>query len=171
MKPFSALIGIAAAAICFHSVAQAQKKPKPEAPLPTGLYAIFETSAGTITAKLDEKYAPKSVENFVELAQGTKAWVEPGTIAMVKRPMYNNITFHRVLRGIMIQSGDPSGTGSHNCGFSIPDEILPGVLFDRPGKLAVANLGKPNSGASSSFLSRPTWCLSGAGSTRSSGRW
>lgn len=130
--------------------AAAGEKKKGE--LPNGLYAIFDTSEGMITAQLYEKYTPKAVANFVGLATGTKAWKDPQTGAMVMRPMYDNITFHRVLRDIMIQSGDPTGTSSHNCGFTIPDEILVGLRFDGPGKLAVANTGKPDTGACQFFI-------------------
>jgi peptidyl-prolyl cis-trans isomerase A (cyclophilin A) len=128
--------------------------------LPNGLYAIFNTSKGVITAKLYEKYTPKSVENFVGLAMGTKAWKDPATGAMVKRPMYNNIAFHRILRDQMIQSGDPTGTSSHNCGITIPDEFLIGLTFGNPGKLAVANTGQPDSGACQFFITAgavPQW--------------
>jgi peptidyl-prolyl cis-trans isomerase A (cyclophilin A) len=120
--------------------------------LPNGLYAVFTTSAGEFTAKLYEKYTPKSVDNFVGLATGAKAWKDPQTGAMVKRPMYDNITFHRILRDAMIQSGDPTATSAHNCGFTIPDEILPGLKFDAPGRLAVANSGKPDTGACQFFV-------------------
>lgn len=101
---------------------------------------------------LYEKDAPLSVKNFVELAQGTKAWRDPQSGAMVKRPMYNNITFHRVLRGQMIQSGDPTGTSAHNCGVRVPDEVRLGLQFDRAGRLAVANTGQPNSGGCQFFI-------------------
>lgn len=142
MKFIPALILIAAAAF-------AQKEP---VPLKPGLYAVFNTSKGEIVAVLYEKYTPASVKNFVGLAQGTKAWRDPRTGAMVKRPMYNNITFHRVLRGEMIQSGDPTGTSAHNCGVTVPDEPLLGLQFDRVGRLAVANSGTPNSGACQFFI-------------------
>jgi peptidyl-prolyl cis-trans isomerase A (cyclophilin A) len=121
-------------------------------PLQPGLYATFNTSKGTIIAVLYEKYTPASVKNFVDLAQGTKAWRDPQTGAMVKRPMYNNITFHRVLRGQMIQSGDPTGSSTHNCGVTVPDELLLGLQFDRSGRLAVANSGTPNSGGCQFFI-------------------
>ena len=127
---------------------------------PAGLYAIFNTSEGVITAKLYEKYTPKAVANFVGLAAGTKAWRDAQTGAMVKRPMYDNITFHRVLRDQMIQSGDPTGTSSHNCGITIPDEFLIGLTFNSPGKLAVANTGQPDSGACQFFITAgavPLW--------------
>jgi peptidyl-prolyl cis-trans isomerase A (cyclophilin A) len=128
--------------------------------LPTGLYAIFTTSKGVITAKLQEKYTPVAVQNFVGLAQGTKAWRDPKTNAMVKRRMYDNITFHRIIRDEMIQSGDPTGTSSHNCGITIHDEFLPGLTFSRPGRLAVANTGAPDSGACQFFITTaavPQW--------------
>jgi len=120
--------------------------------LPNGLYAIFNTSMGNFTARLYEKDTPKTVENFVALAQGTKATLSPKTGKPVKVPLYDNITFHRVLPDIMIQSGDPTGTGSHNCGFTIPDELLPGLRFDGAGKLAMANTGVPDSGGCQFFI-------------------
>jgi peptidyl-prolyl cis-trans isomerase A (cyclophilin A) len=120
--------------------------------LPDGLYAIFNTSIGNFTARLYEKDTPIAVETFVALAQGTKATRNPKTQAMTKVPLYDNITFHRVLPGIMIQSGDPTGTGNHNCGFTIRDELLPGLRFDRPGRLAMANTGAPDSGGCQFFI-------------------
>jgi cyclophilin family peptidyl-prolyl cis-trans isomerase len=117
-----------------------------------GLYAIFHTSMGDIRARLYEKDTPIAVENFVALAQGTKATLSPKTRKMVKVPLYDNITFHRVVSGEMIQSGDPTGTGSHNCGFTIPDEFLPGLRFDTGGKLAMANTGEPDSGGCQFFI-------------------
>ena len=107
---------------------------------------------GNITARLYEKDAPRTVENFVALAQGVKATRDPKTGTMVKVPLYDNITFHRVLPGVMIQSGDPTGTGSHNCGFTIRDEFLPGLRFDSAGKLAMANKGAPDSGGCQFFI-------------------
>lgn len=129
-------------------------------PLKPGLYAVFRTSQGTITARLYEKYTPVAVRNFVGLAQGTKAWKDPKTGKPVKRPLYDNITFHRVLPGIMIQSGDPTATGSHDCGIAIRDEFLPGLQFQRAGKLAVANTGNPDSGGCQFFITTdamPQW--------------
>jgi peptidyl-prolyl cis-trans isomerase A (cyclophilin A) len=129
-------------------------------PLKPGLYATFQTSYGVITANLYEKATPNAVRNFVALAQGTKAWKDPKTGTMVKRPLYNNLTFHRVLPDLMIQSGDPTATGSHNCGITIQGEILPGLRFDRAGRLAVANSGDPDSGGCQFFIttdSMPQW--------------
>lgn len=122
------------------------------APRPDGLYAVFQTSLGNFTARLLEKETPATVENFVGLATGTKAWLDPQTRKMVKKPFYNGVVFHRVIAGEMIQAGDPTGTGRHNCGFTIRDEFLPGVRFDRPGKLAMANSGNPDSGGCQFFI-------------------
>jgi len=119
---------------------------------PNGLYATFHTSMGNITARLYEKDTPMTVANFVALAQGTKATLNPKTRTMVKVPLYNNITFHRVVHGQMIQSGDPTGTGLHNCGFTIRDEFLPGLRFDGAGMLAMANTGAPDSGGCQFFI-------------------
>jgi cyclophilin family peptidyl-prolyl cis-trans isomerase len=128
--------------------------------LKPGLYAIFNTSKGTIIASLYEKYTPLAVQTFIGLAQGTKAWRDPKTHAMVRRPLYNGITFHRVIRGAMIQSGDPTATSAHDCGFTVRDEFLPGLRFDRGGKLAVANTGQPDSGGCQFFITAgpmPEW--------------
>jgi peptidyl-prolyl cis-trans isomerase A (cyclophilin A) len=147
-KPFAILMWFAALA------------PAQTPPLTPGLYAVFNTSEGTITARLFEKYTPTAVQTFVGLAEGTKAWREPKTGALVKRPLYDNITFHRVLRGEMIQAGDPTGTSSHDCGITIRDEFLPGLQFNRAGKLAVANTGAPDSGGCQFFItdgSVPEW--------------
>ena len=119
---------------------------------PNGLYAVFNTSVGTFTARLYEKDTPATVQNFVALAQGTKATLDPKTRKMVLRRLYDGITFHRVVRGEMIQSGDPTGTGAHNCGVTIRDEILPGLRFDGAGKLAMANAGQPNTGGCQFFI-------------------
>lgn len=118
---------------------------------PNGLYAIFDTGAGKIVAKLYEKDVPTTVENFVALAQGTKPTFDANRKA-VRKPLYNGITFHRVVPGEMIQSGDPTGTGTHNCGVRIPDEFMPGLRFDMGGKLAMANTGDPNSGGCQWFI-------------------
>jgi cyclophilin family peptidyl-prolyl cis-trans isomerase len=128
--------------------------------LKPGVYAIFETSEGTITAQLYDKYVPVAVNTFAGLAMGTKPWFDPKVKGFVKRPMYNGITFHRVVREQMIQSGDPTGLGNHNCGFTIRDEFLPGLRFDGPGRLAMANTGQPDSSGCQFFITDqavPQW--------------
>ena len=148
-------LGLLIALIAFASGIEAQNPS-----LKPGLYARFQTSYGAITALLYEKATPNAVRNFVALAQGTKPWKDPKTGTMVKRPLYDNLTFHRVLPDVMIQSGDPTATGSHNCGITVPGEILPGLRFDRSGRLAVANSGDPDSGGCQFFIttdSMPQW--------------
>jgi peptidyl-prolyl cis-trans isomerase A (cyclophilin A) len=125
-------------------------------PLKPGLYAVLHTSEGDITAQLYEKEAPMAVKNFVGLAQGAQPWLDPETHKPVKRPLYNDITFHRILRDEVIQAGDPTGLGTHNCGIRLRDEILPGLRFDRSGKLAVANTGQPDSGGCQFFITLNT---------------
>lgn len=152
MKIFSRI----ACLISLTAVAFAQNLPT----LKPGLYAIFNTSEGAFTASLFEKYTRATVANFVDLVQGIKPWRDPNSGAMVKRPLYQNITFHRVIPGVAIQSGDPTGTSTHNCGVSVRDEFLPGLRFSSPGKLAMANTGAENSGGCQFFITdqaMPQW--------------
>lgn len=152
MKLFAiGMLGVA----CAWAQAPAAQPPAGSTPAPAldpGLYAVFDTSMGTITAKLYEQEAPVTVRNFVALARGTKPWKDPKTGAMVAKPMYHNITFHRVIPNFMIQTGDPTGTGAHDCGIKLRDEIVPTLKFDQPGRLAMANLGTPNSGGCQFFI-------------------
>ena len=120
--------------------------------LEPGLYATINTSMGTITAQLFEKETPATVANFIGLARGTKPWLDPKLRKAVLRPLYANITFHRVIPQFMIQTGDPTGVGNHDCGFLMKDEIVPSLKFDRPGRLAMANVGEANSGACQFFI-------------------
>jgi peptidyl-prolyl cis-trans isomerase A (cyclophilin A) len=117
-----------------------------------GLYVRFETTMGNITAKLFEAEAPKNVKSFVDLAEGRKAFKDPATGQMVRRPLYNGVTFHRVIPGFMLQTGDPTGTGAYDAGFTVPDEYTPSLRYDRPGRLGVANIGQPNTGSCQFFI-------------------
>lgn len=171
MIRWSAVLLIAAAAFAQTPPSPAQKKavaPAPKkaattAPAPAtparepGLYATFNTSLGTIVAVLYEKEAPVTVQNFVALARGTKAWKDPKTNAMVAKPLYNGVTFHRVIPDFMIQTGDPTASGAHDCGFTIKDEVTPGLKYDRPGRLGMANLGTPHSGACQFFITEKAY--------------
>ncbi len=110
---------------------------------------VLETNEGNIELKLFPKIAPKAVENFIELT---------------KKGYYNGVTFHRVIKGFMIQGGDPTGTGMG--GESIwhkefKNEYAPNVVFDEPGILAMANRG-PNTNGSQFFITvAPTPWLNG----------
>ncbi len=115
------------------------------------LYATFKTSLGEIVVKLLAEKAPKTVANFVELAEGTREWTDPRTRQKVKTPLYDGTVFHRVIPDFMIQGGDPLGTGTGGPGYRFEDEIGPDNRFNRPGLLAMANAG-PNTNGSQFFI-------------------
>lgn len=117
----------------------------------SGVYAHFETTEGRFTARLFEKEAPKTVANFVGLAEGTKEFRDPKSGAMVTRPFYDGIIFHRVIDGFMIQGGDPLGQGYGGPGYTFADEFHPSLRHDRPGLLSMANAG-PNTNGSQFFV-------------------
>jgi cyclophilin family peptidyl-prolyl cis-trans isomerase len=128
------------------------KKEEPTPARPPGLYWIINTSMGTITAQLFEKEAPGTVANFVALTRGTKAAADKAG-AMVKRPYFTNLTFHRVIPNFMIQTGDgQQGDGTGSCGFTIKDEIVPTLKYDKPGMLGLARLSNRNTGACQFFI-------------------
>jgi len=116
-----------------------------------GAYATFQTSMGKIVCKLYEKEAPETVKNFIGLAEGAKEWTHPANKAKMKTPLYSGTVFHRVIPGFMIQGGDPLGNGSGNPGYRFADEFVPGLTFNVPGRLAMANSG-PNTNGSQFFI-------------------
>lgn len=114
--------------------------------------AIIHTTAGDLTCELFPKQAPKTVENFIGLATGTRDWTNPETHKKEHGvPLYNGTIFHRVIPNFMIQGGDPEGTGEGGPGYSFEDEISPDLNFDVPGRLAMANSG-PNTNGSQFFI-------------------
>jgi len=129
--------------------------PPPSNPSATSTQApgaILHTTAGDMRCTLFPDKAPKAVANFIGLAQGTKDWKDPGTGKVVHaRPLYDGVTFHRVIPSFMIQGGDPSGTGSGDVGIQFEDELHADLLFDQPGRLAMANAG-PNTNSSQFFI-------------------
>lgn len=116
-----------------------------------GTYAVFETTLGRIVCRLYPEKSPKTVDNFVGLAEGTKEFTDPQTGAKTKRRFYDGGLFHRVIPNFMIQGGDPLGTGYGGPGYRFEDEYPSGVKFDRPGVLAMANAG-PNTNGSQFFI-------------------
>lgn len=115
-----------------------------------GLYATLETSHGNVTLELFEKDTPVTVKNFLDLATGAVAYPDPRTGLPSKQPLFNGLTFHRVIPGFMIQGGDPlaNGTGGTR---NIVDEFKPTLTFDRPGRLGMANAG-PGTGSCQFFI-------------------
>ncbi len=119
--------------------------------LKPGLYAIFETTLGEITCELFRDKAPKTVENFTCLVEGTKELADMKTGMRTKRRFYDGLAFHRVIPKFMIQGGCPLGTGTGGPGYQFEDEFVKGLGFDRPGRLAMANAG-PNTNGSQFFI-------------------
>lgn len=114
--------------------------------------AHIHTTVGDMTCTLDPKQAPVAVKNFIQLSQGTKPYTDPRTGQQVTgKPYYNGVIFHRVIPDFMVQTGDPTGTGEGNPGYSFKDELTPEMHFDRGGKLAMANSG-PNTNGSQFFI-------------------
>ena len=114
-------------------------------------YAHFETTLGNFTVELFDTKTPKTVANFVGLAEGTMEWIHPKTRVKSKTPYYDGIIFHRVIQGFMIQGGDPLGEGYGGPGFQFADEFHPDLRHDRAGILSMANAG-PNTNGSQFFI-------------------
>ncbi len=113
--------------------------------------ARLETNHGDVVLKLFSNEAPKTVQNFVELAEGKKKWTDPTTGAETSDRFYEGLTFHRVIPGFMIQGGCPRGDGRGGPGYTFKDEFHPDLVFDRPYLLAMANSG-PNTNGSQFFI-------------------
>jgi peptidyl-prolyl cis-trans isomerase A (cyclophilin A) len=112
------------------------------------LQAVIETSKGKFTCELFDKQAPVTVANFIGLATGKRAWLDPKTSKWVqKKPLYDGLIFHRVIPHFMIQGGDPQGTGMGNPGYRFQDEFSPDLSFNKPGLLAMANAGPATNGS------------------------
>ena len=112
-----------------------------------GPHATLKTSKGDIRVVLFPDAAPKTVENFVGLATGTKPWRDPRTGAEQRRSLYEGTIFHRVIPDFMIQGGDPLGTGTGGPGYTFEDEVGGPHRFDGPGYLAMANAGPGTNGS------------------------
>lgn len=105
------------------------------------LIANLTTNRGTVKIQLFPDHAPKTVRNFVELAEGTREWVDPKTGQKTTGKLYDGTVFHRVIAGFMLQGGDPLGQGTGGPGYKFDDEIHPDLYFNRPYLLAMANAG------------------------------
>ena len=111
------------------------------------LYATLHTNHGPIRLQLFPDHAPATVRNFVELAEGTKDYVDPRTGQKGSGPYYDGTISHRVISGFMIQLGEPTGTGRGGPGYQFADEFHPELQFDRPYLLAMANAGPGTNGS------------------------
>ena len=101
----------------------------------------MRTTEGDIKINLFDDKTPETVANFLGLATGEKEWADPFTGQPSHKPFYDGLTFHRIIKDFMIQGGCPLGTGTGGPGYHFDDEIVPGLTFDRPYLLAMANAG------------------------------
>jgi peptidyl-prolyl cis-trans isomerase A (cyclophilin A) len=125
------------------------------------LTATLRTSEGTVLIRLFPDQAPKTVQNFVDLAQGSREWIDPQTRQPTEARLYDGTIFHRVIPRFMIQGGDPLGTGTGGPGYQFGDEIHPDLRFDRPYLLAMANAGPGTNGSQFFITVVPTPHLNG----------
>jgi peptidyl-prolyl cis-trans isomerase A (cyclophilin A) len=125
------------------------------------LTATMRTTMGTIVVRLFPEQAPKTVQNFVGLAEGTIEWTDPRTGRRTTGPLYNGTIFHRVIDNFMLQGGDPLGTGTGGPGYEFEDEFHPDLRFNRPYLLAMANAGPGTNGSQFFITTVPTPHLDG----------
>lgn len=148
MKKFLSTI-LLATAILATGCAQSKGKNMKALEGKEGLFANISTSKGDILVELFYKQAPLTVTNFVGLAEGTLD-------AAKGKKFYDGLKFHRVIADFMIQGGDPEGTGRGGPGYKFPDEPVNGLVFDKPGKLAMANAGPGTNGSQFFITHVPT---------------
>ena len=168
LKPSLLISAVAACAACAALAVYAQRSNQPDLPdapqataeattIPNGPHVVMDTSMGRITCQFYQKQAPRAVANFIALAEGTKDWTDPATRKVQHDKRYfDGTTFHRVIPNFMIQGGDPTGTGMGDPGYKFNDEFNPGLNFDRPGRLAMANSG-PNTNGSQFFITEQAY--------------
>ena len=103
--------------------------------------ATIHTNHGDIVVNLFGDHAPRTVQNFTGLADGSQAWTHPATGKPGEGPLYTDVIFHRIIPNFMIQGGDPLGQGVGGPGYNFDDEIHPELNFNSPYILAMANAG------------------------------
>ena len=118
--------------------------------------ATLHTNHGDIVIELFPDHAPKTVENFVGLAGGTKEYRDPVTGEKTTGNFYDGVAFHRVISGFMIQGGDRLGDGTGEPGYTFADEFHPELSFNRPYLLAMANRGPATNGSQFFITVGPT---------------
>jgi len=147
--------------------------PLPDAPsantqvaptfVPSGPTVVFDTTVGRLVCKFFSEQSPVATANFIGLAEGKKPWTDPVTQKkMTGVPFYNGTTFHRVIPGFMIQGGDRVGDGSGDAGYFFDNENTPGLIFDVPGRLAMANAGPNTNGTQFFITEQPVAQLNGS---------
>jgi peptidyl-prolyl cis-trans isomerase A (cyclophilin A) len=119
-------------------------------------YATLKTNRGDIVIHLFPDHAPKTVQNFVGLAEGTQEYVDPQSGQKTTGRFYDGLGFHRIIPNFMIQGGCPLGTGTGGPGYTFKDEFHPELQFDRPYLLAMANSGPGTNGSQFFVTTVPT---------------
>ena len=163
-RVLAAIIGMSLATAALWAQATQKKVAVPSKPAapeikldrPPGLYAVLETTKGRIVCRLFPAQAPETVKNFVGLTNGTKRWYDDKKKAWTERRYYDGLMFHRVIPNFMIQGGDQLGTGMGNVGYTFKDEFVADLIFEKPGRLAMANAGPNTNGAQFFITVAPT---------------
>jgi cyclophilin family peptidyl-prolyl cis-trans isomerase len=125
-------------------------------PTADGLYARFTTSLGEFWCRLEFEKTPRTVANFVGLAEGTRPWLDFLDPGIRQQPFYDGVTFHRVIKNFMNQSGSRNGQGTDGPGYAFKDEFHPQLRHDRAGILSMANSGTNSNGAQFFVTTVPT---------------
>lgn len=112
-----------------------------------GIFADFSTSLGSFTCQLAYDKAPRTVANFISLANGERAWLDIPTGSVKRSPFYNGLTFHRIVSGFVIQGGSPKGDGTDGPGYTFKDEFDPTLRHSAAGVLSMANSGLHSNGS------------------------
>lgn len=141
--------------------ASPKKKAKGSEAKVQTFYAELDTTLGKIKIKLFFDKAPRTVQNFIDLAEGKKEYTDPKTGKKTKSKFYDGLKFHRVIADFMVQGGDPLGNGTGGPGYTFADEFHPDLKHNKPGILSMANSG-PNTNGSQFFITEvPTPWLDG----------
>ncbi len=134
----------------------ASNNPAPKFPdVSTVTGARIHTNQGVIDVKLYSSLTPKTVGNFVGLAEGTIPWTAPDG-KPGSGPLYTNVVFHRVIENFMLQGGDPEGSGRGGPGYNFADEFHPTLKHNKPGILSMANAGPGTNGSQFFITTVPT---------------
>jgi peptidyl-prolyl cis-trans isomerase A (cyclophilin A) len=144
-------------AVAASDVASPTERPDDEGRrLVAETYATLKTNRGDIVVQLFANHAPKTVQNFVGLAEGTQDYSVAQTGKKTGDRFYDGLTFHRIIPNFMIQGGCPLGTGTGGPGYTFKDEFHPELQFDRPYLLAMANAGPGTNGSQFFITTVPT---------------
>lgn len=127
--------------------------PDPKKEVKKKTLATVRTSAGNFTIKLFVRQAPRTTRHFIDLVRGEKEFIDAKTGQKVRRPFYNGLIFHRVIKNFIVQGGCPFGNGTGGPGYTVADEFTPILRHRKPGIVSMANAGQRDSNGSQFFIS------------------